>query len=93
MVDPLYHRYMRRNVASSFTLTSVLPMEPIMDRNNALLKDHLMQMAKSGEVIDLNHSYHCWAYDIVGEITVRSNPSLPRDDHTYTRRRVKDSAS
>jgi hypothetical protein len=53
-------------------MTSVLPMEPIIDRGISKLQKHLFKVAQSGEIVNLNYYFHCWAFEIVGEITVRN---------------------
>lgn len=61
---------MRRKVASLYSMTSLVSYEPYVDNCVDLLNDHFNKFAESSSDIDLAHWLQCYAFDVIGEITV-----------------------
>jgi cytochrome P450 len=51
-------------------MSALLQMEPFVDECTALLHDRFLQCAQSGEVINLGHWFQCYAFDVIGRVTV-----------------------
>ncbi len=47
-------------------------MEPFVDDCSAVLKSRLEQYARSGTSIDISHWMQCYAFDVIGKLTVRT---------------------
>jgi len=73
--DSKRHATTRRKVAAAYSMSALLQMEPFVDECTALLNDRFIQFAKSGEVINLGHWLECYAFDVIGQVTVSPNPS------------------
>ncbi|KAL3485860.1 cytochrome P450 [Aspergillus germanicus] len=69
-VDPRRHAANRRRVASLYTMTSLVQMEPCVAECTAALIDHLTEFARSGKSFNLQHWMQFYAFDVVGLITV-----------------------
>jgi len=61
---------MRRKVASLYSMTSLVSYEPYVDNCVDLLNDQFTRFAESGSDTDLAHWLQCYAFDVIGEITV-----------------------
>ena len=64
------HAAMRRRVAGMYSLSTVKSYEPYVDNCVKLLLEVFDGFAKRGEVFDLQTWMQCYAFDVVGEITV-----------------------
>lgn len=54
-------------------MSALLQMEPFVDECTALLLDKFIRFTKSGEVINLGHWLQCYAFDVIGQVTVRQD--------------------
>lgn len=52
-------------------MTSIKHYEPYVDNCIAVILEKFDQFADSGESLDLQRWMQCYAFDVIGEITVR----------------------
>ncbi|KKA25196.1 Uncharacterized protein T310_0787 [Rasamsonia emersonii CBS 393.64] len=75
-LSPTRHALNRRQVAQLYSVTNLLKMEPCVRECTALLTARFEEFARSGsnlqkgEVVDLQHWLQCYAFDVIGLITV-----------------------
>ena len=74
--NPQAHAAMRKRVADLYSMTAIKQFEPYVDNCIVLLRENLDRMAASREPFDLQHWMQCYAFDVIGEVTVRPLPSL-----------------
>ncbi|KAL4878833.1 cytochrome P450 [Aspergillus karnatakaensis] len=67
--DEQWHREQKRHVASAYSMTSLLELEPAVDSCTELLVSRLRQLAGQEKVVDLGTWLHYYAFDVVGELT------------------------
>ncbi|KXH44933.1 hypothetical protein CNYM01_07071 [Colletotrichum nymphaeae SA-01] len=70
--DRAVHGLMRRKVASMYSMSTIKSYEPYVDSCVALLLKRFDEFAESGEAFDLQQWMQCYAFDVIGEITVSS---------------------
>lgn len=70
--DPKKYGPMRSDVASAFTMTSVIKIEPTIDKLIQLFELRLNDTCKQEHPIDLGSWLHFLTYDILGEILFSS---------------------
>jgi len=77
--DPHLHAAARRKIAAAYSMTSLVQLEPFVDECTTILKTKLEEFAKSGASIDISHWMQCYAFDVIGKITVRclKAPEIP----------------
>lgn len=68
--DVKFHAIMRRKVASMYTMTTVKSYEPCVDNCTDVLTGQLDKLATSGSEFNLPHWMQCYAFDVIGELTV-----------------------
>lgn len=51
-------------------MTSLVQMESFVDDCSAVLKTKLEEFARSGNSIDVSHWMQCYAFDVIGKLTV-----------------------
>lgn len=68
--DRAVHGAMRRQVAGMYSLSTIKSYEPHVDNCISLLLKQFDAFAASGEVFDLQLWMQCYAFDVIGEITV-----------------------
>jgi hypothetical protein len=51
-------------------MTNLVRMEPFVDTCSAVLKTRLEEFARSGTAIDVSHWMQCYAFDVIGKLTV-----------------------
>lgn len=68
--DPPSHAYMKKQVASLYTMTALVSYEDSVNEQTAFLKTKMGQFADQGEVIDLTQFLQYYAFDVIGAITV-----------------------
>jgi cytochrome P450 len=73
--DRAVHGVMRRKVANMYAMSTVKSYEPHMDSCIDLLFQRLDEFAESGEAFDLQVYLRCYAFDVIGAITVGCVPS------------------
>ncbi|THW34272.1 cytochrome protein [Aureobasidium pullulans] len=70
--DPQRHAAFRRKVASLYSMTSLLRMESSADHSIDLLLALLSDRERTPSVIHVPHIMQCYAFDVVGDITMSS---------------------
>lgn len=68
--DPKKHGQMRRKVASIYTLSALLAYEPFVEDCIDLLCQKLEEHGSTTATIDVAYWLQCYAFDVIGEITV-----------------------
>lgn len=68
--DNKVHALMRRKQANLYSMTSVKSYEPYINRCVSILVDQFDRMAMSGANFQLQHWMQCYAFDVIGELTV-----------------------
>lgn len=68
--DAKSHAAKRRTVASLYSMTTLLHMEPCVHECTLLLKARLTEFAASRTVFNLQYWLQCYAFDVIGLITV-----------------------
>jgi hypothetical protein len=71
-VDPNIERHAanRRKISGAYSMTSLVQLEPFINGCTDILKARFDELAKAGEIIDLPHWLQCYAFDVIGNITV-----------------------
>lgn len=70
--NPHIHSQARRKVAAAYTMTNLVQLEPFIDDCSAVLRNKLEGFARSGAVIEISHWMQCYAFDVIGMMTVSS---------------------
>lgn len=73
--SPKKHTVNRRKVAANYSMTSLVAYEPFVDDCIRIFKRRLDEFAAEGRSIDMMHWLQCYAFDVIGKITV--HPSTP----------------
>jgi hypothetical protein len=68
--DSRRHAGLRRKVASLYTMTTLLHMEPCAEECTAILTQRFKEFAQSETVFNLQYWLQCYAFDVIGLITV-----------------------
>jgi hypothetical protein len=68
--DPHTHAASRRRVANLYSMSALVAYEPFVDGCIQLFRLRLNEAAASTSSIDLGHWVQCYAFDVIGEITV-----------------------
>jgi len=58
-------------------MTSLVQLERFVDECTAVLRTRLEEFAESGASVDISHWMQCYAFDVIGKITVRFSERLP----------------
>ena len=69
------HSVQRRKVASAYSMTALVQYEPFVDKCAAILCQRLSEFVDAGKEVHITHWLQCYAFDVIGEITVRPHPS------------------
>lgn len=72
-LDAKVHSMMRRKVSNLYAMTSIKSYEPFVDTCIRILVDRFDRFANSGEMFDLQHWMQCYAFDVIGELTVSTS--------------------
>lgn len=67
-----HHSLQRRKVASAYSMTSLVSYEPFVDNCTSILSQRFSEFAKAGSSVNMTHWLQCYAFDVIGEITVKS---------------------
>ncbi|CAG8216611.1 unnamed protein product [Penicillium salamii] len=67
--DVAYHRAQRRNVASGYSLSSLLESESAIDSCTALFVSQMSKFADQKTPVNLGNWLQYYAFDVVGEVT------------------------
>jgi len=68
--DRAVHGIMRRKVANMYAMTTIKSYEPHVDSCIDLLLQRLDEFSASGQTFDLQVYLRCYAFDVIGAITV-----------------------
>lgn len=68
--DGKRHAANRRKVASLYSMTNLVQMEPYVATCTDLLERKLKEFAMSGVAFNLQHWLQCYAFDVIALITV-----------------------
>ena len=68
--DRNVHAIMRRKVASMYAMTSIKSYEPYVDSCIELLLQRFDEFVESGRTFNLQNYLQCYAFDVIGAITV-----------------------
>ncbi|UPK97402.1 hypothetical protein LCI18_008337 [Fusarium solani-melongenae] len=68
--NPHLHSAARRKIASAYSMTSLVQVEPFVDECTALLIQKMDEFASSGASVDIAHWMQCFAFDVIGKMTV-----------------------
>jgi hypothetical protein len=69
--DPAEHTKLRRKVATLYSATTLLRMEPFVDECVEIFSQRLQEVSETGAPINMQHWMQCYAFDVIGYITVR----------------------
>lgn len=93
--SPARHAANRRKVAALYSNTSLLRMEPAVHECTKLLVENFKRLAESGESVNVQFWMQCYAFDLIGLITVsrrfglldkgEDNTGMLKSLHTYLR--------
>ncbi|KEZ42273.1 hypothetical protein SAPIO_CDS6132 [Scedosporium apiospermum] len=70
--DPHLHATARRKIAAAYSMTSLVQLERFVDECTAVLRTRLEEFAESGASVDISHWMQCYAFDVIGKITMGS---------------------
>ncbi|KAF2455785.1 cytochrome P450 [Lineolata rhizophorae] len=68
--DAKRHAANRRKVAALYSTTNLMKMEPAISECTDLLTERFLELAKSGAVVNMQHYLQCFAFDVIGLVTV-----------------------
>lgn len=68
-LDPKSHSVLRRKVANTYSMSSLVSYEPYVDECTTIFLQRLAEFASSGEVFNMGHWFQCYAFETIGMIT------------------------
>lgn len=68
-LDPRRHAVNRRKVASLYSMTNLVQMEPFVNECTELMVAKFEDFARQGLPVDMGHWLQCYAFDVIGKIT------------------------
>ncbi|KAI0469341.1 cytochrome P450 [Xylaria cf. heliscus] len=63
------HANTRRQLQSTYSMTSLVSYEPYVDQCSDVFMQRLSEMSEAGTSVDMGHWLQCYAFDVIGEIT------------------------
>jgi len=90
--NPHIHAQARRKVAAAYSMTNLVQLEPFIDKCSAVLRDRLEEFARAGTAVEISHWMQCYAFDVIGMMTVRRTGIVTLLQFTKSGSSVKDSA-
>lgn len=69
--DRAFHAGMRRKLGSLYAMSAIKSYEPYVDEGISLLQQQLDRFAEDGQAVDMQHWMQCYAFDVIGKITVK----------------------
>lgn len=69
--NPKIHSEIRRKVANLYSMTTLLQLEPFVSEGTAHMVAKFEEFAHTGVKVNFQHFAQCWAFDVIGLITVR----------------------
>jgi hypothetical protein len=73
MRDEAEHSAWKKTFTGLYNMSTIVNYEEAVDRMNAVCTDKLRQYAQEGKKVMLPRFLQCYAFDIIGEITVSRN--------------------
>lgn len=70
-LDPHAHSAMKRKVTNAYSTTALINYEPYINECTAMFRERLDEAAASRGAINMHHYNQCYAFDVIGLITVR----------------------
>ena len=64
------HADNRRKVANLYSMSTLVQFEPMVEQCTSLFATRLGEFASSGRSFDLQHWLQCYAFDVIGSITL-----------------------
>lgn len=68
--NPKNHASNRRKVASLYSMTNLVQMEKYVNECSKLLISPFSEFADQRTLVDMGHWLQCYAFDVVGQVTV-----------------------
>ena len=68
--DEKRHSIHRRKVAALYSMTNLLQFEPFVGECTEIMMTKIKIFARSGQSFNLQHWLQCYAFDVIGLITV-----------------------
>ncbi|PVH73220.1 cytochrome P450 oxidoreductase [Cadophora sp. DSE1049] len=69
-LDPKRHAANRRKVASLYSMTNLVQMEPFVNECTELLIQKFADFARQRVRVDMGHWLQCYAFDVIGQVTL-----------------------
>ncbi|KAL5585651.1 hypothetical protein FOVSG1_013343 [Fusarium oxysporum f. sp. vasinfectum] len=63
------HSHDRKQLQSTYSMSSLVNYEAFVDDCAALLKNRLSELYAANQVINMHHWFQCYAFDVIGMIT------------------------
>ncbi|KAI0099279.1 cytochrome P450 [Nemania sp. FL0031] len=63
------HANTRRQLQSTYSMTSLVSYEPYVDQCSEIFSQRLSEMSAAGKPVDMGHWLQCYAFDVIGQIT------------------------
>ncbi|KAI0876529.1 cytochrome P450 [Hypoxylon argillaceum] len=63
------HANTRRQLQSTYSMTSLVSYEPYVDQCSEIFSRRLSEMSTAGTPVDMGHWLQCYAFDVIGQIT------------------------
>jgi hypothetical protein len=63
------HANNRRQFQSTYSMTSLVSYEPVVDECMDLFAQRLEEFSSAGMAMDMSHWFHCYAFDVIGMMT------------------------
>ncbi|KAI0432674.1 cytochrome P450 [Xylaria sp. FL1042] len=63
------HANTRRQLQSTYSMTSLVSYEPYVDQCADVFAQRLAEMSEKREPVDMGHWLQCYAFDVIGQIT------------------------
>ncbi|KAI0537722.1 cytochrome P450 [Xylaria digitata] len=63
------HANTRRQLQSTYSMTSLVSYEPYVDQCSDIFSRRLAEMSEAGTAVDMGHWMQCYAFDVIGQIT------------------------
>ncbi|KAI1129863.1 cytochrome P450 [Nemania abortiva] len=63
------HANTRRQLQSTYSMTSLVSYEPYVDQCSEIFWQRLDEMSAAGTPVDMGHWLQCYAFDVIGQIT------------------------
>lgn len=57
-------------------MTNLVQLEPFIDECSKLFEHRLEEFAKTGAPMDVSHWMQCYAFDVIGKMTVRCRTAI-----------------